>query len=264
VPSVRANGIEQSYTVVGAGPPLVLLHGATSSGPEDFAAQLPRFGRGFTCYLPDARGHGRTRWDTANGFTTDMLVADVEAFIDVLNLDSFHLMGFSMGGMTALHLAVRRSDRVRSLVVIGTSPERDPRASIARRAMDPERIEREDPALAAELAMRHDPGQGEGAWRRLLPAIAADVVAQPLLSPRDLRSIDAPALVVSGDRDPFCPVDQAWGLARQLHDARLFIVPAGDHDVPATSPSLFNEACATFYRATESGSPRGVRGGEDR
>ena len=41
MPSVRANGIEVAYDVQGAGPPLVLLHGATSSGREDFAAHLP-------------------------------------------------------------------------------------------------------------------------------------------------------------------------------------------------------------------------------
>ena len=41
--------------------------------------------------------------------------------------------------------------------------------------MDPARILRDDPAWAADLARRHDPVQGAGAWQRLLPAIADDV-----------------------------------------------------------------------------------------
>jgi pimeloyl-ACP methyl ester carboxylesterase len=53
---VEANGLRVGYDVVGAGPPLVLLHGASSSGREDFGAQLPRLAGSFTCYLPDARG----------------------------------------------------------------------------------------------------------------------------------------------------------------------------------------------------------------
>ena len=58
---VEANGLRVRYDRVGAGPPLVLLHGASSTGREDFGAQLPRLARSFTCYLPDARGHAGTR-----------------------------------------------------------------------------------------------------------------------------------------------------------------------------------------------------------
>ena len=85
--------------------------------------------------------------------------------------------------------------------------------------MDPRRADVDDPAWGVVLARRHDAGQGVGAWRRLLPAIAADVASQPLLTPRDLHAIDAPAMVVCGDRDPFVPVDHAWGIQRQLPDA---------------------------------------------
>jgi pimeloyl-ACP methyl ester carboxylesterase len=85
----------------------------------------------------------------------------------------------------------------------------------------------------------------------LLPAIAADVATQPLLTPRELRRIEAPTLVVAGDRDPFVPVDHAWGLKRQLPDARLLIVPDCGHEVAIRRPGLFNEALAGFYRSTE-------------
>jgi pimeloyl-ACP methyl ester carboxylesterase len=251
VPSIRANGIDQTYEVVGAGPPLVMLHGATSSGSADFAAQLPRFASAFRCHLPDARGHGATRWDAAAGFSADMLADDLEAFADAIGLATFHLLGFSMGGMTALRFAARRPERVRTLVVIGITPEREPRASVVRRLMDPDRIARDDPPWAVELASRLDPGQGEGAWRRLLPAIAADVASQSILSPAELHQIDAPALVVAGDRDPFCPVRHAADLARQLARASLLIVPDCGHEVPSLRPGLLNEACGLFYRTTE-------------
>ena len=49
---------------------------------------------------------------------------------DALGLDSFHLVGFSMGAMTALQFAVRHTDRLRTLVVIGITPHREPRASV--------------------------------------------------------------------------------------------------------------------------------------
>jgi pimeloyl-ACP methyl ester carboxylesterase len=249
--SIRAGDLEIGYDVHGAGPPLILLHGATSTGREDFAAQVPHLSKAFHVYLPDARGHGSTRYDVAGGFTYDLLVDDVLHFVDALGFDTFHLLGFSMGAMTALQFATRHPERLRTLVVVGITTQREPRASVVRRLMDPVRIGRDDPKWAALLGRRHDPVQGEGAWRRLLPAIAADVMTQELLSPRDLRRIALPALVAVGDHDPFVPVDHAWGLMRQLPDARLFVAPGCGHEVMVRRPGLFNEALAGFYRSTE-------------
>ena len=252
MPFVRANGLEVGYDVHGAGPPIVLLHGATSTGREDFAAQVPFLSKAFRLYVPDARGHGTTKWDAADGYRYDWLVDDLAAFVDAVGLRTFHLLGFSMGAMTALQIAVRDPARLRTLVVVGITTQREPRLSVGRRLMDPARADREDPNWAAELSRRHDPVQGAGAWRRLLLAIATDIGVQPLLTPRELRSIDCPAMVVAGDRDPFVPVDHAWGLSRQLGDGRLLITPDCGHEVPARKPALFNEALAGFYRTTQS------------
>lgn len=261
MPTVRANGLDIGYDVHGGGPPMILLHGATSAGREDYAAQIPLFSRAFHLFLPDARGHGTTRWDAAQGFRYEWLVDDLEAFADALALPTFHLVGFSMGAMTALHFAARHPERLRTLVVVGITTEREPRLSVARRLMDPDRIDRDDQPWARELARRHDPTQGEGAWRRLLPAIAADVAVQSLLSPRDLRRIELPAMVVCGDRDPFVPVDHAWGLMRQLPDARLLVAPDCGHEVMVRKPGLFNEAMAGFYRSTETVAKRRAAAG---
>ena len=250
MPAIRANGLDIGYVVEGAGPPLVMLHGATSSGREDFAAQLPLFRRAFHCYAPDGRGHATTRWDAADGFRHGWLIDDLAAFTDALGLETFHLLGFSMGAATALGFAVGHPERLRTLVLVGISPQREPRASVARRLFDPQRIRLHDPRWAQELSRRHDPLQGPGAWQRLLPAIARDVASQELHGPADLRRIDAPTLVVVGDRDPFVPVDHAWGLRRQLPDARLFVAPDCGHEVMIRKPALFNEALAGFYRST--------------
>jgi pimeloyl-ACP methyl ester carboxylesterase len=260
LPTIAANGLDIAYEVHGAGPPLVMLHGATSLGREDFAAQIPLCSKAFQCIVPDARGHGGTRWDAAAGFRYDWLVDDLAAFVDALRLETFHVLGFSMGAMTALQYAARNAERLRTLGIVGITTEREPRASVLRRLMDPDRVDRDDPAWAALLGRRHDAGQGVGAWRRLLPAIAADVAAQPLLSPRELHRIDAPAIVACGDRDPFVPVEHASGIRRQLPDGRLFVAPDCGHEVMSRKPRLFNEALAGFYRTTEATARRRAEG----
>ena len=246
---LAANGLRVGYDAVGAGPPVVLLHGASSTGREDFGAQLPRLRGALTCYLPDARGHARTVYDAANGLALGDLVADLAAFVDGLGFGAFDLVGFSMGGATALAYAMEHPARLRSLVLVGTATEREPRTSVIRHLVDVARIDRQDPAWAAALARRHDPFQGEGSWRRLMPAIAAFVAAQEPPTPAGLRRIEAPVLVVVGDRDPVVPVPQAVALARQLPDARLFVVPGCGHEVPAKRPALFTEGLTGFYRS---------------
>lgn len=251
MPSISANDLEIAYEQLGAGPPLILLHGASSSAEVDFAAQLPLLASAFGLYLPDARGHGGTGWDPADGFRAEWLVDDLAAFVDALAIDTFHLAGFSMGAMTALGFAARVPERVRTLVVASITPEREPRASVARRLLDPDRIERDEPAWAAQQARRHDRTQGRDTWRRLLPAIAADVGAQPLLSAAELHAISAPTLAVCGDRDPMAPVEQVARLARQVGDGHLLVVPDCGHEVLSDGAALVNEALERFYRSTE-------------
>lgn len=251
MPHVRANGIDVHYTVEGAGPPLVMLHGATSAAAEDWAAQRPLFRKAFKLYLVDARGHAGTKWDVRDGFTRDMLVEDLRAFADELGLDTFHLVGFSMGAMTSLTFATRYPERLRTAIISGIDIVREPRSSVARRLMDPQRIEREEPAWAAQLERRHGPVQGEGAWKRLLPAIVNDITDAPELTFEDLRRVRLPVLLVYGDRDVFVPVDHAVSIYRHMPDARLLIAPNSPHTVMVAQPALFNQAAGNFYRSTE-------------
>ncbi len=251
MPHVRANGIDIHYTVDGAGPPVVMVHGATSAAAEDWSAQRPLFRKAFRTFLVDARGHAGTKWDVRDGFDRDTMVDDLLAFADTMGLETFHVVAFSMGAMTALTFATRHPERLRTAIISGIDVAREPRSSVARRLMDPQRIEREEPTWAAQLEKRHGPVQGEGAWKRLLPAIVNDVVAAPLLTFEDLRRVQLPVLLVYGDRDVFVPPDHAVAMYRQLPDARLLIAPNSPHAVMVAQPALFNQAAANFYRSTQ-------------
>lgn len=251
MPTISANGLDISYTVEGAGPPLVMLHGATSTALEDWSAQRPLFRQAFRLHLVDARGHGGTKWDARDGFDRDMLVDDLLSFVDALGLRTFHVAGFSMGAMTALTFATRYPERLRTAIICGIDIQREPRTSVARRLMDPARIERDEPEWAAQLERRHGRAQGPGAWRQLLRAIASDVATQQLLTFEDLRRVRLPVQLAYGDRDVFVPADHAVELYRQLPDARLFLSPDTPHTVMVSRPALFNHVAAQFYRSTE-------------
>ena len=228
-----------------------MLHGATSSALEDWSAQRPLFRKAFRIYLVDARGHGGTKWDVRDGFSRDMMVDDLLAFVDALDLATFHVVAFSMGAMTALTFATRYPERLRTAMICGIDIVREPRTSVAKRLMDPDRIVRDEPDWAAQLERRHGPVQGPGAWQNLLRAITSDVGEASLLTPEELLRIRLPVQLVYGDRDVFVPVDHAAAIHRQLPDSRLFIVPNSPHQVMVSQPALFNLAAANFYRSTE-------------
>lgn len=250
---VRANGLEVHYATEGSGPPLLLLHGATSTGTHDWGAQRPLLRAEFTLYMPDARGHHRTRFDAREGWSRAVLVEDAIAFADAMGLARFHLMGLSMGARTAMELAARHPERVLSMVAVSPTMEPQPAASVARRRLDPEAIVRDEPAWAAELQRRHDPYQGAGAWQRLAVAIRDDTQGLTPMAPEQLRRIRLPVLLAYGDGDPWVPLEQAVRTKRQLPEARLLVVPACGHVVQAERPSLFNPAMMQFLRAVKAG-----------
>ncbi len=255
MPHVRANGIDVHYTAEGNGPPLVLLHGASSSALEDWSAQRPLFRKVFRLYLVDLRGHAGTRGPLGPHLDTTGLANDLLAMADALGLATFHLAGFSLGGLTALHFAIRHAERLRTLVLVGVDPQPEPRASVARVLMDPERIERQEPAWAAQLERRHGPVQGPGAWRDLMRALHAGMRTETLIAPADLRRVRVPTLVVTGDRDVFVPVDHAVAFYRQLPDAQLCIVPDCGHQAMVLRPRVFGDVAEQFYRATAAVAP---------
>ncbi len=259
MPHVRVNDLEVHYTAEGNGPPLVMLHGASSSALEDWSAQRPLFRRAFRLYLVDLRGHAGTRSSrsaaAAQGrsgprIQVTTLADDLLATVDALGLTTFHLAGFSLGGLTALHFAVRHAERLRTLLLVGVDAQREPRASVARVLMDPERIAQQEPAWVAQLERRHGPVQGSGAWRDLMLAIQRGISEEPILTPAELRQVRVPTLLVVGDRDLFVPVDHAAALYRQLPEAQLCVVPDCGHQAMALRPKLFGDVAEQFYRAT--------------
>jgi pimeloyl-ACP methyl ester carboxylesterase len=100
---------------------VLLLHGfpQTSWAWRDELWALA--GEGYRAVAPDLRGYCRgARPDAVEDYTVDLLVGDVMALADSMEMDRFDLVGHDWGGMLAWLVASRHPDRVRSLAVVGT------------------------------------------------------------------------------------------------------------------------------------------------
>lgn len=137
--------VRLSYFVEGDGPPVTLLHGFTQSG-RSWRELISHMPAGWRWIAPDLRGHGETRTRAGDPCSMEACRADLERLWDHLGIDRTHLVGYSMGGRLALHVATRRPDRLLSLMTIGAHAGLDEDEREGRRLGDEAlatRIERE-------------------------------------------------------------------------------------------------------------------------
>ena len=236
------DGTELAIHRLGAGRPVLLLHGLFSSAEMNWV----RFGHaqrladaGFEAIMPDLRAHGDSAkpHDPA-AYPRDVLVRDVAAVVEALALEDFDLVGFSLGARTAVR-AVVSGIEPRRLVVAGMGLEGlagwDQRAAFFIDAIDRfEEVERGDRAFMAVAFMK---------------TMKVDRVAARLLlgsvddtAPGDLAAVSVPTLVVAGDKDRDNGSPEA--LAAALPDARHEAIP-GTHMSCVTERAL-GEAIVRF------------------
>ena len=180
------------------------------------------------------------------------LADDAVAVLDHLGVGRAHVLGRSMGGMVAQHLAVRAPGRLRSLTLLATTtgardvgqptsaaaealaaPTPTGRDAViaagvarARVTASPDRFDEQE--VRRRLTARYDRAHDPAGTARQLLAILADGDRTPLL-----ERITAPTLVLHGDADPLVTVSGGRALGRAIPGARLVEIPGLGHDLPA-------------------------------
>ncbi|MES2274285.1 MAG: alpha/beta hydrolase, partial [Chlamydiota bacterium] len=112
----QTNGINIHYLRTGKNkPPVVLLHGLTMNG-ACWAPLARALEEDYDVVMPDARGHGNSSAPN-QGYSYDILAADVLNLIEALRLTNPVLLGHSMGGMTAAVVASQNPKQLRGIVL---------------------------------------------------------------------------------------------------------------------------------------------------
>ena len=215
----------------GRGEPMLWITGFTISCGV-FHPVLPLYEHRFDCVLYDHRGTGRSR---GRGVTSmAQLAADAAGLLDRLGIASAHVHGLSMGGMVAQELALRFPERVRGLILGGTTPggplaarpalgELRAVRGLGSLLFSPEFRARE-PARVRELLRpfrQHRAAPASALWQ-LWATVYHDTVSR-------LGDIQAPTLVMHGGADAMAPLSNAELLAERIPDAELAVMPGAGH-----------------------------------
>jgi len=119
----KVGPLEMYYEVHGEGEPLVLIHGGVT-GILTFGPVLAELAQGRQVIAVELQGHGSTR-DIERPFSFEAFADDVAGLLDHLGLARADVMGYSLGGGTALQFAFRHPERVNRLVVVAKTMSRD-------------------------------------------------------------------------------------------------------------------------------------------
>jgi pimeloyl-ACP methyl ester carboxylesterase len=238
--AIEVNGATLYYEERGDGTPVVLIHGGFVSSAM-WEPLLPFLSDGFRLITPDSRGHGRST-NPSGELSYAQIADDVTALIAALGLVRPVVGGYSDGGQVALEIGARHPEAAGALIVGAAYPDFE--AAGLREVMkailgaDDAGI----PDLAqveatlgdfADVVKSWHPG-GDPQWRALVLQTAPMWLEYEGLTPEDVRRIEAPALVFTGDRDDLLPLDLMVSLYRALPNAELGVCPHADHLAPIT------------------------------
>jgi pimeloyl-ACP methyl ester carboxylesterase len=260
------DGVGLAVEVAGDGPGLLLVHGF-GGAKEDFADHVPVLARDHTVVVFDHRGHGASdKPDDRDAYSLDRLATDIMQVAERAGLDSFRLLGHSMGGMVSRKVALAHPDRVDALIMMDTSAGLIP-------GFEPGLMD-----LAADVALT----QGKAALKELLdfapvldtPAYQRTLVERPGyqefvdkkwadLSPvmwgalaialghqsDDLdamaSSLRCPLLIIVGEQDtPFLKAADVMKTA--IPAAEVVVVPDAGHSPQFENPDAWIEALSKF------------------
>jgi 3-oxoadipate enol-lactonase len=264
MPTIAVDGVELHYEERGAGPPVIFAHGLLWSGAM-FDAQTAALSSRFRCIAYDHRGQGRSASSLAP-YDMEQLATDAATLIEKLGAAPCHFVGLSMGGFVGMRLAARRPELIRTLTLIETAADSEPRWNVPKyRAMalvgrylgfgplagavmrimfgksflgDAARAaERE--RLRAELVAL-DPERTEA-------ALDAVVRRRPILG--ELGRVAVPTLVLHGDEDRAIVLPRVQQMASAIAGARLVVIPRAGHTSSIEAHEAVTRELAAFLEA---------------
>jgi pimeloyl-ACP methyl ester carboxylesterase len=265
MPIADANGQRLYYEVAGEGEPLLMVMGLGADHLA-WALQVPALGEHFQVVTYDNRDCGQSSYAEGPYEITD-LAADAVALADVLELDSFHLVGASMGGCIAQEIALGWPDRVRTLTLAitfggaGAYSRKSGRmmAADVRRRTYEEQIDQmmllcfsEDlfdqeeriTFLRQQMLANPYPQRPEGFARQ------AEATGRHEARQR-LPSLKMPVHVIGAEHDILVPVWKSKELAELIPAARLTIIEGATHGLNLERAEDFNAAVLEFLRSEQ-------------
>ncbi|MGI8522528.1 MAG: alpha/beta fold hydrolase [Nocardioides sp.] len=263
MPTVHVNGINLNYLLEGEGPETLVLINGLADDLISWDFQMPAFlEAGFRVLRFDNRGIGQSD-APAGPYTSRMMADDAKGLVDELGIDSFHLMGVSMGGMISQEFALAYPELLKSVTFACTyaapgefcSRMFDIWADLA-------------PTMGVPFVMRDvtlwaftvpffeehtdDVREFEAAMAELELPVEAYLSQLNVIQQHDtterLGEISTPTLVLAGEEDILIPVRLSLRLHELITGGAAWVTVPGGHACLWENPDTFNNAVIDFIK----------------
>ena len=216
------NGLQMYYEIYGEGKPIVLIHGGGSTIQTNFEKLIPMLSRKRKVIAVELQAHGRTG-DRHADLTFEQDADDVTTLLKNLNINRADFLGFSNGGTTTMQIAIRHPEIVGKIILGSPLAKRN---GVPGWFWD----------FMKQATLDNMPAPLKAGYEK----VAADPNGLPIMHDRDvkrmlnfkdipdapIKSIQAPTLIIIGDRDVITP-EHALELHRQIAHSELAIIPGG-------------------------------------
>lgn len=258
--TTSSDGARIYYEVHGAGDPVLMIMGLGSNA-YGWKRSLPWISASHQAIVFDNRGVGRS--DVPEGaYDLTQMAADAVSVLDACGHESAHVIGMSLGGMIAQRVALEHAERVRSLVLLCTTPggaNAVPASDEVMRGLleggaDPATVYRRNAwfLYGEETRTRHPERIEEDLVERSrIPATPTGYFGQIQAAARHdvwdgLPGIVVPTLVVHGDADILVPTENGRRIAARIPGAELVPIPGAGHMLQADAGDALREAVLGF------------------
>ncbi len=279
------DGVALYYEIIGSnGTPILFVH-EFAGDHRSWEPQTSRFSRSHRCIVYAARGYPPSDVPTdGKAYSQFRAVADALAVLDDLEIEQAHIVGLSMGGFTALHMAMWHPDRCHSAVVAGVGYGAHPDARDAFRDECEVIAHAFEAEGSAEVASRYAEGparvqfqnKDHRGWTAFAQRLAEHSSLGSALTMRgvqkarpsiydhvdDMARIEVPVLIINGDEDDAC-LEAGLMMKRNIPTAGLLVLPRTGHTINLEEPETFNNALASLFELAEANAwgPRDPRTG---
>ncbi len=265
MPTLDLDDRQLYYEVHGEGEPLLCVHGLAVDTPG-WALQVPAFSERHQMVIFDNRDVGQSSYVTGQYEVADM-AGDALALADALQLESFHLLGISMGGAIAQEIALAAPERVRTLTLAVTFARggawgRGLADTWSARVREMPMERHVDELLLMNLSeefyentegvkfvrdmmlQNPHPQDPEGFARQLAASSRHDTVDR-------LSGLSMPVQVIGGEHDILVPIWKSQELAGLIGGAKLTVLPSAPHGLSLERAQEFNDLVLEFIAEHE-------------
>jgi pimeloyl-ACP methyl ester carboxylesterase len=277
MPHIQApDGTRLYVEEAGSGTPIVFVHEYAGDW-RTWEPQMRYFSRAHRCVTYSQRGYppSDVPKDPAH-YGQDIARDDVIAVMDALGIDTAHVVGHSMGALTAVHVGIRYPQRCLSVTAAGCGYGSSPDPALVEqiRAASRETAQMFETLDFKTAAARYADGATRQTHKHKDPRGFAEFAAtlaehspvghaltmrelqakRPTLwdMQADLKTFSVPLLVLVGDEDDWC-LEASVFLKRTAPTAGLCVIPRSGHTITSEEPAAFNAALGDLIANAEAG-----------